>query len=235
VRESAVVGVTDGAQERVHAVLVLDAGAVPDVIVGLANGRLQDHQRVKSVSVWPGAELPRTEGTRKLKRTQIRTWVISGAAPAAAPTGSSVEDLIARFAHGRDVSGATTFDELGLSSLERVELMVALEDRFQTRIDEARFAGAASIEELKKLVEEPAAAVDAEEPLEFPAWNQSWPVRVIRRLSLATWIIPLARLFAHVRVEGLEHLKDIDGPVIFASNHQSHMDVPVILAALPGR
>jgi long-chain acyl-CoA synthetase len=57
----------------------------------------------------------------------------------------------------------------------------------------------------------------------------------VRRLSLATWILPLGRLFAHLRVEGLEHLRGIDGPVVFASNHQSHMDVPVILAALPGR
>jgi long-chain acyl-CoA synthetase len=45
----------------------------------------------------------------------------------------------------------------------------------------------------------------------------------------------MARVFAHIRVEGLEHLRDLDGPVVFASNHQSHMDVPVILAALPGR
>ena len=44
-----------------------------------------------------------------------------------------------------------------------------------------------------------------------------------------------ARVFAHMRVEGLEHLQAVDGPVLFASNHQSHMDVPVILAALPGR
>jgi long-chain acyl-CoA synthetase len=60
-------------------------------------------------------------------------------------------------------------------------------------------------------------------------------VRTIRRLSHATWIVPLTRLFAHARVDGLEHLRGIDGPVVFASNHQSHMDVPVILAALPGR
>jgi long-chain acyl-CoA synthetase len=33
----------------------------------------------------------------------------------------------------------------------------------------------------------------------------------------------------------LENLEHLDGPVIFAANHQSHMDVPVILAALPGR
>ena len=61
-------------------------------------------------------------------------------------------------------------------------------------------------------------------------------MRIIRRLSQATWILPLARA---IRVgatsTGREHLRDLDGPVIFASNHQSHMDVPVILAALPGR
>src|SRR4051812_22777822 len=73
------------------------------------------------------------------------------------------------------------------------------------------------------------------EPVDFPSWNRTWPVRIVRRLSLATWILPLARLFAHLRVTGLSHVQDLDGPVIFASNHQSHMDVPVILAALPGR
>jgi long-chain acyl-CoA synthetase len=113
--------------------------------------------------------------------------------------------------------------------------MVALEDRFQTRIDEARFAQAHSMIELKQLVEQEVSPEDIEQPGDFPTWNRTWPVRLIRRLSQATWILPLARLFAHLRVEGLDHLSGLDGPVIFASNHQSHMDVPVILAALPGR
>ena len=38
-----------------------------------------------------------------------------------------------------------------------------------------------------------------------------------------------------MKVEGLEHLRDIKGPVIFAANHQSHMDGPAILIALPMR
>jgi long-chain acyl-CoA synthetase len=185
--------------------------------------------------VWPGESLPRTEGTRKLKRAQIKQWVATGARPVAEPKGDTLEALIARFAHGRDVSGATTLEELGLSSLERVELMVALEDRFQTRIDEGRFSEAASVGELKTLIEAPPAAEEVEEPVDFPSWNRSALVAVIRRISLATWILPLARIFAHLRVSGLEHLADLEGPVVFASNHQSHFDVPVILAALPGR
>jgi len=235
VRESAVVGVVAGAQERVHAVMVLEAGANADTIVRDANARLQDHQRIRTSSVWPSPELPRTEGTRKLKRRAIRDWVMAGGQPVQARDGDSLEGLLARFAHGRDVTGATTLDELGLSSLKRVELMVALEDRFQTRIDEGRFSEARSLADLKQLVEQPAAADSVEEPVEFPSWNRRWPVRVIRRLSHATWIVPLTRAFAYARVEGLAHLRSLEGPVVFAANHQSHMDVPVILSAMPGR
>ncbi len=113
--------------------------------------------------------------------------------------------------------------------------MVALEDRFQTRIDEGRFSEVSSIGDLKQLVERGTTTEPVDEPVDFPTWNRRWPVTLIRRLSQATWILPLARVFAHARVEGLEHLRDLSGPVVFASNHQSHMDVPVILSALPGR
>ena len=235
VKESAVVGVAAGAEERVHAVLVLEPGTDVDAVVRGANGRLQDHQRIRTASVWPGEALPRTEGTRKLKRALVRAWVATGEQPLPPSGGDSLEALVARFARGRDISGVTTLEELGLSSLERVELMVALEDRFQTRVDEARFAQAGSVQELQQLVEQGTAPGDGDEPLDFPTWNRTRPASVIRRLSQATWILPLARLFVRLRVEGLHHLADLQGPVVFASNHQSHMDVPVILAALPGR
>jgi long-chain acyl-CoA synthetase len=221
-------------EERVHAVMVLEPGADANVIVRDANARLQDHQRIRSTSTWLTGMLPRTEGTRKLKRGAIRAWVAAGEQPLAAGA-DTLEALIARFARGREVSASTTLDDLGLSSLERVELMVALEDRFQTRIDEGHFAGAHSVGQLKPLVEQEASPEAVEPSADFPTWTRSWPVRLVRRLSQATWILPLARVFAHIRVEGLDHLESVEGPVLFASNHQSHMDVPVILAALPGR
>ncbi len=36
-------------------------------------------------------------------------------------------------------------------------------------------------------------------------------------------------------VEGLDHLAAMKGPVVFAANHQSHMDTPAIFLALPPR
>ncbi|MGH9146110.1 MAG: class I adenylate-forming enzyme family protein, partial [Vicinamibacterales bacterium] len=66
VREAAVVGLARNGQERVHAVLILDEGVNAEDIAQQANTRLGDHQRIRGVHVWPGAHLPRTEGTSKL-------------------------------------------------------------------------------------------------------------------------------------------------------------------------
>jgi long-chain acyl-CoA synthetase len=240
VRDAAVVGVSAGnakTNERVHAVLVTDPGIDPDAVAREANSRLEDHQKVRRAVVWPDPELPRTEGTRKLKRAAIREWLQTGGKPHQEQrAGDRLTALIAKHAGRTDLGSATTLEELGLSSLERVELMVALEDAFQTHIDEAAFSSARDVGQLRTLVEQqPTKDRPGAEPVDFPAWNRTWPARIVRRLNLPTWILPLARAFAWLRVEGLEHLRSTQGPVVFAANHQSHMDVPVILAALPAR
>ena len=53
VRESAVVARVDQGQERVHAVLVLEANQPAEPVIAAANQLLQDHQRIRSFSVWP--------------------------------------------------------------------------------------------------------------------------------------------------------------------------------------
>jgi len=239
VRESAVVGVSQAGEERVHAVVLLEPGADADGIVRAANARLADHQRVRGVSTWPGAELPRTDGTRKLKRREIRHLVETGRTAAAPPAeGRPLEALLARYAGDRPLRPETTIEELGLSSLERVELLVALEERFSADVDETRFAHARTVADIQAIVSAPAGGggrPSRDDAWEMPSWNRRWIVRQVRGVSLVAWLLPLARVFAHVRVDGLEHLHGLDGPVVFASNHQSHMDTPVILAALPRR
>ncbi len=243
VRDSAVVGAeTPGSTaERVQAIVLGDPGVDLDTVVRTANARLGDHQKIRAAALWPGTELPRTEGTRKLKRRELKQWLLGSRQdrPTTAPH-DAMGAVLARFAPGRTVEPGTTIDELGLSSLERVELMMAIEDVFHVTVDEGRFAAAATVGDLEALarpLEAPGAAVvsGAPEPIAFPAWNRTWPARAARRVSLPTWILPLARPFVSLTVEGLDHLARLDGPVIFAANHQSHLDAPVILQALPPR
>ncbi len=237
--DCAVVGLSQGGEERVHAVVVTAPGTDTEPLVRAANARLADHQRIRGVSVWPSAELPRTEGTRKLKRREVKRWAETGVAPPrATAAGQPLDGVLARFVGDRPLRSDTTIEELGLSSLERVELMVALEERAQTRIDEGRFAEARSVGDLQALVAAGPEAADSgtETAAEWamPAWSRGRLIAAVRRAALFCLLLPLTRLFARIRVEGLEHLAALDGPVVFASNHQSHMDTPVILAALPG-
>ena len=44
---------------------------------------------------------------------------------------------------------------------------------------------------------------------------------------------PAARVLAPATVRGLEHLQHVEKPVIFAANHLSHMDTPLLLTTLP--
>ena len=145
--------------------------------------------------------------------------------PVARSVANSRAEVLARYTGGRVITPQTTLEELGLSSLERVELMMEL------GIPEAAFTEARTVAQLTSdeapRLERPAA------PIPLPRWNRRWLARWIRDVSLATWILPLGRLFMWVRAEGLENLRGLEGPVIFAPNHQSHFDVPAILIALP--
>jgi long-chain acyl-CoA synthetase len=234
VKDSATVGVTHNGEERVHVALILEPGGSSEEIVRSANAQLADHQRIRGAAVWPGEDFPRTEGTRKLKRHEIRAWLQAGAPPVtAAARGDSVDAVIERYTCGRALKPGMTIEELGLSSLERVEMMVALEDALNTNLDETAFANASTVAELQRLAAAPAAAEAVPEPVPFPRWNRLWPIRALRGVSQAVFLLPLARVFAWITVDGRQHLQGLQGPVIFAANHQSHMDTPVILAALP--
>ena len=190
VRDAAVIGT-----DRVHAVLILEPGADVEEAVHRANAELADYQRVRSFSVWPYPEFPRTEGTGKLKRHEIA----KGTPP---PARTSPVDLNVPLE--------------SLTSLERVERMVAL------GVDESQLAAV------------PEVRAEAE-AADFPTWNRGALARAARRICLPTILLPLTRVFAHVHREGLERLKGIQPPVIFASSHQSYMDVPAIMSALPAR
>jgi 1-acyl-sn-glycerol-3-phosphate acyltransferase len=66
-------------------------------------------------------------------------------------------------------------------------------------------------------------------------WSRRYPVRLARAVVLDNLTRPVARALAPATIRGDEHLSRVDGPVIFAANHASHVDTPLLLTNLPLR
>ncbi len=228
VRESAVVA----ANEQVHAALILyDAPADAAVIVGRANEKLEAHQRIRSWTIWPDPEFPRTESTMKLKRHEVARRIADGMPNSAAKLPSAASALDKLLARKPDVRLS---EDLGLSSLDRVELLSEMENRYGKEWDEARFSEIKTVAELQSEIStaadaEPGGAAEGG----LSAWPLYWPVRIVRSLMQHGLVLPLFRHYIPLDVRGLEYLRDISPPVIFAANHTSHLDTIALVAALP--
>src|SRR5262245_31505434 len=122
VRESAVVSVRNNGNEQVHAAVILkDPNADLDAVVKKANTELEAHQRIKSWSVWPDNDFPRTTSTMKLRRSEVARRISS-------------------FSDNRPQLQPEEKDLSTMSSLERVELLSQLETRYQMELNEEEFS-----------------------------------------------------------------------------------------------
>jgi long-chain acyl-CoA synthetase len=113
-----------------------------------------------------------------------------------------------------------------------VELLSALEDRYQVELNETRFAAAQTVEDVEGLLR---GSSSSRTEFVFPRWAQSWPVAWLRTFFyyLLTW--PATHLLAHPRVYGRENLRGLKGPALVICNHVIYLDVGFVLAALPMR
>ena len=153
VRDCVVVGLEQGGNaEPVAALLLRDAAADAAAIVACANGKLAQFQQMRRWVVWPDEDFPRTP-TQKPKVGIIQQMVQQrfSSAGVAAPSQGGLGELISRIT-GRS-TGALAADaklegDLNLSSMDRVELMSALEDRYQVDLSEANFAQVNTVGEL---------------------------------------------------------------------------------------
>ncbi len=237
VRDCAVVGLELNGNAEPYAVLLMDgSGSNAAEAIERANQSLADYQKIRHWFVWPEPDFPRTP-TQKPIIPRIREALEranAGAAQSAAG-GAAIAQLIGKIT-GRpaqpvgDSSNLET--DLQLTSLDRVELMSALEERYQVDLNEAQFQDVATLEQLEKLVSRgPASIIEHV----YPTWPQNWVVTAFRLAVYYVLAWPATYLLAAPRVRGREHLRGLRGPVLVVSNHVTYLDIAWVLPALPAR
>lgn len=232
VRDCVVVGLArDGNEEPCAALLLESSDGDGSQAVAEANKGLAEFQQIRKWLVWPDPDFPRT-ATQKPALAKIRAAAAEKLDSRASATGGGVNALVAQVT-GRAAQGLKDSTALAsMSSLDRVELMSAMEDRYQVDLSEAKFTEASTIAQLEQLVREPqTAAAD----YIFPSWPQSWPIRAIRLAAYYLLVWPATYLLAAPRIRGRENLRALRGPALVISNHVTYVDIGWILAALPMR
>ena len=241
---------------------------------------LPSHKRILSYEIWT-EELPRTT-TGKLKRFEIERRMNARGGPAQETGGAlrspGEEDLawaeqpeVARaleLIHAASRTGAAIHPdanielELGLDSMERVELFTRLELLFGTHVPEEVAHGIYTVRELVEaclprtshgtappagarghtsLSKERAGDAWArllagapEDDQEFAVLLTARPVFAAATFFLLKFCYGLAGLMFRFQVTGRENLPQ-RGPFLICPNHQSYLDPFLLLMALPFR
>ena len=231
-------------------------------------------KRLGSYEIWQ-EDLPRTT-TRKLKRFQIEKRVrelqargprIAGEAEIG--TEKPLTDDERAWLRRKDVQRALAIVregarnkvedirpthnlelDLGLDSMQRVELLTALEQQLGGDVPESRLAEVYSVRDLVDAILESASRGEGSTRAAAPAWSTilSEPVTDPEVLELGKHqLLPEIFFFLlgrflylffldafHLKVSGVENLPR-KGPFLLCSNHQSYFDPIVLGATLPWR
>jgi acyl carrier protein len=149
-------------------------------------------------------------------------------------TASALSELLARVT-GRSPQNlqpdTNLENELGLSSLERVELLGVLEDRYQVDLSETEFAIATTVGDLEKLLQ---AEPGKRREFHYPRWTLRWPVTWLRLAAHYLLVRPSVFVLGWPRVLGTENLRGVRGPVLVISNHIDDVDVGFIQTVFRG-
>jgi len=239
------------------------------------SAKLASTKRISGYEIWQ-EDLPRTT-TRKLKRFEIekrvgagtekrRTGVSDPHGPeltAARPLTSEETSWLEQANIQRALKVIREFSpnppenirpgdnlelDLGLDSMRRVELLVAVEQELGGDVEESQLSGIYTVRELVDAVLASAASGKTVSKQQFAGWSAVLredptdpPVLAItksrpitdRCIFLFTRLLRLVwRIRSHIDVEGVENIPRQRG-YLLCSNHQSFIDPLILLAVLP--
>lgn len=234
VKESCVIGVDRGGGEEVHAVLLLDgSGIAAEEIISQANSRLDTMQQITGYTLWNEPEFPKTT-TLKIKKFEVKEELKKGAVGGdAAVTRDSLLNLLASVtgtAAAQIREESLLVADLGLTSIDRVELVSFLEQEYRLDIEDSQIGPQTRVSDLRQIVAKREKLTQHDH---FRFWTNARFFRGVRMVWDALFHGPLFRSFATLEVCGIEELEKLDGPVFFVANHVSYLDHLAVMFALP--
>lgn len=263
VRDAVAIGLDRGKGDEVHAVVLLRSGTDAQEVVKQANRELESHQKIRGVTVWNEEDFPRTPSTQKIQRHKVLERVKDRGASEDRESEAAPSRLLAILSEltslkaSRISSQDRLGEDLGLTSLDRIDLLSRLQETYGRSLDEASFAVLQTVADLEQLVQgeeadsaqvpdsrpgDPGrrkakpATDDAAPPAvsrNFPRWSRKLPIRWFRSAFQRLVVFPLLRRYMVFSVHGRERLEGLTPPVLFAANHASHLDTVAVVAALP--
>ena len=251
VSQSVVLGLAREGNEEVHAVLILERDATaPQDAIRTANQILEPHQRIRGWTVWPDSDFPRTTATLKIDRRKIlerihqmeSTTEISSGKEKQHPEWMSYLPPKSANQGGSEYSKDDNLDvDLGMTSLDRIELLTRIQEYHSQRLDEETFARLSTVGEISSWLEDSAENqrhatgdfLDSALRSTRPRWTRTFPIRVFRDAAQSALIVPVFKRYIEFSVEGERHLDCVKPPVIFAANHCSNLDTIALQSALP--
>jgi long-chain acyl-CoA synthetase len=236
VKESCVIGVDRGGGEEVHAVLLLDGvGIAPETVIAQANKSLDALQQITGFTLWKEPEFPKTT-TLKIKKFAVKEEVEKGPQEGdAAVSRDRLLNLLARVtgtaaAQIREESLLVT--DLGLTSIDRLELVSFLEQEYRLDIEDSQIGPQTRVSDLRQIIAKREKLTRHDH---FRFWTNARFFRGVRMAWDAVFHGPLFRSFVTLEVRGGAELENLDGPVFFVVNHLSYLDQPSVKFALPSK
>lgn len=210
------------------------------------NQTVVPYKKVMSLMVFHG-ELPRTR-LEKLQRFKLRDILKGAAAPAEEKVSDSavseptteefriIADYIAAEKHVKVRPTDHLETDLAMDSLDKVSLQGFIEQTFGIKFSADQIVAFKNVGQLAEQIAESKTHVDVEgidwhKLLTRPADNLHIPHMATTGIIFTRLCKWLYRLMFKCEAHGLENIPT-DGPVIFAPNHQSFLDAPLVVTHL---
>src|SRR5262249_23919501 len=151
--------------------------------VWAANTLLADYQKIRRWVAWPGGDFPRTStGKPRLEEIALQIPELLKLDGEASPP----PDIFAGLPMPLQTNGSLE----SLSSLDRVELLSALEQRLNVELNEEAFSEAKTFEDLQQLL---LRSSSQRKEYVFPRWAQWELVRWIRMVVYYALVWPATK------------------------------------------